>query len=125
MLKTLFIIAAGGGIGSIARFLVQKYSYEFYPHPFPFGTWLVNLVGCFLIGIFYAVAEKGNILSPEWRLLLTTGFCGGFTTFSTFAFENVSLMKSGDFLYAGLYIAASVIGGILATYLGILLIKLL
>ncbi len=125
MLKTLFIIAAGGGIGSTARFLVQKYSYEFYPHPFPFGTLLVNILGCFLIGIFYALAEKGNILSPEWRLLLTTGFCGGFTTFSTFALENVSLMKSGDFLYVGIYIAGSVIVGVLATYLGILLIKLL
>ena len=125
MIKSLLIIALGGGIGSVSRFLCQKFIYEAYPHPFPFGTLVVNTVGCLLIGIFYALAERGELLTPEWRLFLTTGFCGGFTTFSTFAFENVNLIRTGDFMYTGLYTAGSVVLGVLFTYLGILLVKLI
>ena len=124
-MKNILLVGFGGGLGSIARFLCQKYLYALYPHPFPIGTFVVNIVGCFLIGIFYALAEKGNILTPEWRLLLTTGFCGGYTTFSTFAYENINLLKGGDFLYFGLYIAGSVILGIVATFCGMLILKLI
>ncbi|HLY68230.1 MAG TPA: fluoride efflux transporter CrcB, partial [Puia sp.] len=109
--KNIFIVGIGGGIGSIVRFLCQKYISAWYPHPFPFATFLVNILGCFLIGVFYALAEKGNILTPEWRLFLTTGICGGFTTFSSFAYENVGLLRTGDFLYFGLYAAGSVFLG--------------
>jgi CrcB protein len=123
--KNILLVGIGGGVGSIARFLCQKYIYQWYPHPFPFGTLLVNISGCFLIGLFYALAEKGNLLTPEWRILLTTGFCGGFTTFSTFAYENVNLLRNGDVTYFILYTTASVILGILATWLGILLLKLI
>lgn len=123
--KNILLVGIGGGVGSIARFLCQKYIYQWYPHPFPFATMLVNIFGCFLIGLFYALAEKGNILTPEWRILLTTGFCGGFTTFSTFAYENVNLLKNGDLTYFILYTTASIILGILATWLGILLLKLI
>jgi CrcB protein len=123
--KNIILVGLGGGAGSIARFLCQRYIYEWYPHPFPLGTFLVNISGCFLIGLFYAVAEKGNLLTPEWRILLTTGFCGGFTTFSTFAYENLNLLKNGDITYFILYIIASVILGILATWLGIVLLKLI
>jgi CrcB protein len=87
------------------------------------GTFLVNISGCLLIGIFYALSEKGNLLTPEWRLFLTTGFCGGFTTFSSFAYENVNLLRNSDFLYFGLYILSSVVLGIAGVYLGIFLIK--
>jgi len=123
--KNILLVGLGGGLGSIARFLCQKYIYSWYPHPFPFGTFLVNIFGCFLIGVFYALSEKGNLLTPEWRLFLTTGICGGFTTFSAFAYENVSLLKSGDFLYFGLYTAGSVFFGITATFGGIALLKLI
>jgi CrcB protein len=123
MLKNILFVGLGGGIGSIARYLCQKYFYEFHPHTFPFGTFLVNISGCFLIGIFFALSQKGNILTPEWRLFLTTGICGGFTTFSAFAYENVILLKTGNILYFGLYIAASVILGIAATFAGIALLK--
>jgi CrcB protein len=123
--KNILIVGIGGGLGSITRFLCQKYISAWYPHPFPFGTFLVNILGCFLIGVFYALAEKGNILTPEWRLFLTTGICGGFTTFSAFAYENVTLLRSGDFLYFGLYIAGSVFLGIIATFGGIALLKLI
>jgi len=123
--KNILMVGLGGGLGSIARFLCQKYIYAWYPHPFPFGTFLVNIFGCFLIGVFYAISEKGNLLTPEWRLFLTTGICGGFTTFSSFAYENVSLLKNGDFLYFGLYTAGSVFLGIIATFGGIALLKLI
>jgi len=121
--KNILLVGLGGGVGSIARFLCQKYIYTWHPHPFPFGTLIVNVTGCFLIGLFYALAEKGNLLTPEWRILLTTGFCGGFTTFSTFALENVTLLRTGDLVYFLWYTAASVVLGILATWLGIFLLK--
>jgi CrcB protein len=125
ILKNILLVGFGGGMGSIARYLCQKYIAQWYPHPFPFGTFLVNISGCFLIGLFYALSEKGNLLTPEWRIFLTTGICGGFTTFSSFAYENMTLMKSGDFVYFGLYTAGSVGLGIVATFLGIALIKLI
>ena len=125
MLKNILLIFVAGGTGSIARFLCQKYIYEWNPHPFPLGTFLVNVVGCFLIGVFYGLSEKGNVLTPEWRLLLTTGFCGGFTTFSSFAYENIGLLKRGDFLYVGLYTAGSIIIGLLAVWFGMVIIKLM
>ena len=120
----LLIIALGGAIGSISRYGMQTIVYSYYPFTFPLGTFIVNIVGSILIGSFYALAERGNILTPEWRLFLTTGFCGGFTTFSTFAYENMNLMRTGEFLYSGLYISGSVFLGIAGVYLGITIIKL-
>jgi CrcB protein len=125
MLKNILLVSLGGGIGSVGRYLCQRYFYQLHPHPFPFGTLVVNIVGCFLIGAFYCLAEKGNLLTPEWRLFLTTGICGGFTTFSAFAYENVTLLKSGDLIYLGVYIAVSVVLGIAATFAGIALLKLI
>ena len=125
MVKNILLIGFGGGIGSIARYLLQKWVYHIYPHPFPWGTFLVNIIGCFLIGVFYGVAEKSNLLNYEWRLLLTAGFCGGFTTFSTFAFENMTFLRGGDVTYFLLYIGLSVILGIAAVFGGIAVMKLL
>lgn len=125
MIKSILLIGLGGGVGSIARYLCQKWFAENIQHPFPWGTFVVNILGCFLIGLIYAIAEKTTILSPHTRLLLITGLCGGFTTFSTFAFENTSLLRSGDITYALLYIVASILLGIGAVFAGIGLIKLL
>jgi CrcB protein len=125
MIKNFLLIGFGGGAGSIARYLCQKWFNETYPHPFPWGTFTVNLIGCFLIGIIYAASEKTSFLSPQIRLLLITGFCGGYTTFSTFAFENMSLLRSGDNLYFIIYVMASVVLGIAAVFAGIALMKLL
>jgi fluoride exporter len=125
MVKNILLVGLGGGIGSIARYLLQKWVYHIYPHPFPWGTFLVNILGCFLIGVIFEVSEKSNLLNHEWRLLLMAGFCGGFTTFSTFAFENVTFLRSGDITYFLLYIGMSVFIGIAAVLGGISLVKLL
>ena len=123
--SNILLVGLGGGIGSILRYLSQKWVNESYEHNFPLATFLVNVFGCFLIGILYALGEKGNILSPQSRLLLVTGFCGGFTTFSTFAFENMNLLRVGDNFSFLLYAVGSVVFGIAAVYIGSLLIKLL
>lgn len=124
-MKTALIIALGGAIGSLARYGAQTYIYRLYPFVFPLGTFLVNISGCLVIGLVYGLSEKGNLLTPEWRLFLTTGFCGGFTTFSTFAYENATLLRGSDFLYLGLNILGSVIIGIAAVFLGIFIVKAL
>ena len=125
MSNNILLVGLGGGIGSILRYLCQKWINESYHHNFPLATFLVNISGCLLIGILYALGEKGNILSPQTRLLLVTGFCGGFTTFSTFAFENMNLLRIGDSFYFLLYAIGSVAVGIMAVYVGSLLIKLI
>ena len=125
LLKTVLIVFSGSGIGGVARYGIQTWVFRIYPFTFPLGTFIVNTIGCFLIGLFYALGEKGDLLSPEWRLALTTGLCGGFTTFSTFAYENMNLLRTGDYLYFSLYTAGSVVLGIAAVYAGILTIKYL
>ena len=119
------LVIVGGGMGSLLRYLCQRWINESYQHSFPLATFLINVFGCLLIGILFALGEKGNILSPQTRLLLITGFCGGFTTFSTFAFENMNLLRTGDTVYFVLYAAGSVLLGILAVYLGNWFIKIL
>jgi fluoride exporter len=121
--KNILLVGLGGGAGSIVRFLCQKYISESWPHAFPFGTFLVNIAGCFIIGMLFGIMEKGSMLDPQWRLLLITGFCGGFTTFSSFAAENIQLLKDGQVAYFALYTAGSVVLGILATWFGLALLK--
>lgn len=124
-LKIILIVFTGSGIGGVARYGMQTWIFKMYPFTFPLGTFIVNTIGCLLIGLFYALSEKGNLLTPEWRIALTTGFCGGFTTFSTFAYENFNLIRTGDYLYFGLYTMASIVLGIAAVFLGIITIKYL
>jgi len=124
MIKNVLLVGLGGGIGSIARYLCQKWFNETYPQPFPWGTFVVNLAGCFLIGIIYAASERSTVLSPQTRLFLATGFCGGFTTFSTFAFENMNLLRSGDTSYFLLYTFGSLLLGIIGVFAGVSIIKL-
>jgi fluoride exporter len=124
MIKNILLISIGGGTGSVMRYLCQKWVYQLYPFTFPWGTFLVNIVGCFLIGIF-AFSGKSSFLTADWRLFLTTGLCGGFTTFSAFAFENMNLLKNGSIAYSLLYTLGSVVLGILAVFAGAALIKFL
>jgi fluoride exporter len=122
-MRIILLIGAGGFIGTIARYLLQQVVSKMMPVIFPFGTLAVNLIGCFLIGILYAMSERWNILTPEWRLFLTTGFCGGFTTFSTFTYEAYGLLREDQYLYVSLYIGISVLAGLAATFLAIHLIR--
>jgi fluoride exporter len=125
MFRLLLIIGSGSFIGGIARFLISRYVQGHALSSFPLGTLLVNLAGCFLIGVFYGLSERGSLMNAELRMFLTVGFCGGFTTFSTFANENISLLREGDFFYFALYTSLSIFFGLLATYMGNLIIKAL
>jgi len=118
-MKFLLIIGLGGSAGSILRYLTQVAVNKIVPTlAFPLGTFIVNITGCFLIGLFYGMSVKHSWLSAEWQLLLITGLCGGYTTFSTFSYESMSLIAEGHFLYFGLYVGLSVLLGLCATWLG-------
>lgn len=121
-MKQLLLVFLGGGLGSCFRFLVGRYFNPLFPH-FYLGTFLVNILGCLLIGILLGLTFRQNLLSENQALILATGFCGGFTTFSAFAYESQTLFKSGDHIWAFIYIGASVIIGILAVLLGLWVIR--
>jgi len=125
MIKTLLLVGAGGFLGSILRFLTSRFMQENIPSAFPFGTFLVNIAGCFLIGLIYGISEKSSLLTTGWKMFLAVGFCGGFTTFSTFTNENLALLRDGEFFYFFLYTGLSLFLGIAATFLGVLITKLL
>ncbi|MBK6346155.1 MAG: fluoride efflux transporter CrcB [Bacteroidales bacterium] len=124
MLKVLLVIGSGSFLGGISRYLVSRYVQNTLITAFPFGTFIVNLIGCFLIGLFFGLSERDNLSNAEVRLFLTVGFCGGFTTFSTFSSENMALLRDGSFLYFSLYTGLSVFLGLLATFGGHALTKI-
>ncbi|MCS6972156.1 MAG: fluoride efflux transporter CrcB [Turneriella sp.] len=115
MLTNIVLVAIGGLVGSVLRYLVSLFVVE--PGAFPLRTFLVNVVGSFLMGILFALSEK-NLLPTQGRLLLMTGLCGGFTTFSAFSLENLQLLQSGEFSALLLYVVASVLLGLLALAAG-------
>jgi fluoride exporter len=124
MFKTLLLVGTGGFLGSISRFLASRVIQEHLPATFPLGTFLVNVTGCFFIGLIYGFSDKGTLLNTGWKLFLAVGFCGGFTTFSTFANENLALLRDGDIYHFMLYTFSSVILGIAATFAGVILTRL-
>ena len=125
MFKTLLIIGLGSFCGGIFRFRRTRLVQNHFLAAFPFGTMVVNIVGCFLIGIFYALFERGNLLNTDLRLFLTGGLCGGFTTFSTFMNENFVLLREQNYLYFMSYTVLSIVLGLTAVYVGHLIIKAL
>lgn len=125
MYRIILLVGGGSFAGGICRYLMQQFIQARYPSSIPLGTLTVNILGCFIIGIIFGFGEKGNVLSPEMRLLLATGFCGGFTTFSSFAYENVALVQSSEYYYTIGYIVLSVVLGFIAVYLGLILVKLI
>jgi len=125
MLRLLIIIGTGSFLGGISRFLTSRLIQNYASSAFPYGTFVVNVLGCFLIGLFYGLSERGNISNSELRMFLTVGFCGGFTTFSTFSNENIALLRESEFFYFALYAGFSLFLGLLATYLGNLLTKII
>lgn len=124
-MRLLLIIGVGGFLGSISRYLASGFVHRFLPVTFPYGTLTVNIVGTFLIGVIYGLTEKGNLMNNDLRMFLTVGFCGGFTTFSTFANENLSLLRDSEFLYFALYSGLSIALGLVAVYLGNVIVKML
>ena len=125
MLRTILLVGSGGFIGSVLRYLVQHYMEKSLTSTFPWGTLIANIAGSFLIGIIFALAEKGNLLNAEWRIFLAVGFCGGFTTFSSFAYNNFNMINENALAPLFLNIGGNVFLGILAVYLGIIFIRLI
>jgi fluoride exporter len=119
----LLIIGTGSFFGGIARYLLSRFVQQHIPTTFPYGTFSVNIIGCLLIGMIYGLSDRFDVINAEWRMFLAVGFCGGFTTFSTFSNENLSLLKDGNFLYFMLYAGLSVLLGLAATYGGNLITK--
>jgi len=124
MLKSILIVGCGGFIGTVARFLISRYLQFNSSSVFPWSTFIINITGCLLIGIFYGISEKSDLLSPEIRLFLTVGICGGFTTFSTFSNDAFLLVREEEWIRFALYTSLSLFIGLMAVYLGRLIIKL-
>ena len=118
MIRSLIIVALGGGMGSALRFLASKFVQDNMAGIFPYPTLAVNVLGCLLIGIFYGLSSRGNLGGDSAKLLLTTGLCGGFTTFSTFCNENLSLMRGGHAFTTLLYTGGSIMLGFIAVAVG-------
>ena len=122
-MKTFLLVGIGGFIGSYLRYIISVQIEQKLLSPFPFGTFTVNVIGCFIIGVLYALSTRYN-LAPEYRLLLATGFCGGFTTFSSFSIEGIVLLQDAQFLYGFLYAGLSLIVGFFAAWLGLTLVRM-
>ena len=121
-MKQLLLVFVGGGFGSALRFVIGKWLNN-SENGIPYGTFAANILGSLLIGIILGLAAKHNSLSESQTLILATGFCGGFTTFSTFAYENHVFLKSGDFAHFAIYTIASFAIGFLAVFLGMYMVK--
>ena len=116
-MKSFLLVFLGGGLGSGIRYLVTIAMNQ-YSKVLPFGTFTVNILGCLLIGLVLGYAQKENTLTSNQTLLLATGFCGGFTTFSAFANENLELIKNGEIFNFSVYTIGSVLIGITAVFIG-------
>jgi fluoride exporter len=125
MIKTILIIGSGGFIGSVARYFVSKLNLSVHLFSIPVGTLLVNITGSLLIGILMGISERSTLLTTDSRLFLMVGLCGGFTTFSSFTMENLTLMHNGQFLPVLVYTAASLLLGFLAVFFGYAIINLI
>jgi len=124
MFKAILLVGCGGFVGSVLRFLSARTLEAHLHSSFPFGTFLVNITGSLIIGLIYGLTLK-NLVSPEIRLLVATGFCGGLTTFSTFSYEILTLLQDDQLFYSLLYIAGSLAAGFFAAWVGYSIIKLI
>ncbi len=119
----VLLVGAGGFAGASARYLAAI-ALSSLTAGFPAATMLVNLLGCLLIGMISELSLTTSLVSSELRLLLATGFCGGFTTFSSYMYEISALLKDGELFYASFYLAGSLVGGMVFLYLGMVLARL-
>lgn len=121
-MKQILLVFVGGGFGSALRFIIGNWLNS-SNDGIPYGTFAANIIGSLLIGVILGLAAKNDSLTESQTLILATGFCGGFTTFSTFAYENHVFLKSGDFTSFAIYTIASFAIGFLAVFLGMYLVK--
>ncbi|RMF88277.1 MAG: fluoride efflux transporter CrcB [Nitrospinota bacterium] len=124
-LSQLVAVMVGGAAGSVLRFLVGLWAGKQWGVEFPYGTMLINVSGCFVLGFVGTLVGEKGAFGPHLRLLLTVGFAGGYTTFSTFGFETFALLERGNMALAGLNIAGNMFYGLIAVYLGMILARLL
>ncbi|MFN5422106.1 MAG: fluoride efflux transporter CrcB [bacterium] len=122
-LRNILLVLTGSALGGTIRFIISVYLQNKIVSKFPLGTFVVNLIGCFLIGVIFSFVARNSIGNDDIKLLLATGFCGGFTTFSAFAIENLDMIRNGNHATALTYIILSIILGIIATLLGTFMFK--
>lgn len=125
MVKSILIVGLGGFIGTASRYLISRHFQLHYDSSFPWDTFLINIAGSLLIGLFFGIAEKGNLLSHEWRIFLTVGLCGGFTTFSSLSHEAFILLQNNEFWRFAIYSGLSFVLGLFAVFLGRYIIEIL
>ena len=118
MIKNLLLVLLGGGLGSIARYLLSYFFTKNNVSNFPWATFMANSLGCLLIGLLFGYIQKNNLQNETLKLLLITGFCGGFTTFSTFSLENIQFIQNQNYNLAIIYTLASISIGFLAVIIG-------
>lgn len=119
MTTQLIWVALGGALGTVARYLIQKAVILKYSPVFPWGTFIVNITGCFVIGLLWALSMKAGHFSDNLKLFLMTGLCGGFTTFSAFSMESISLLREGKFSLFLAYSLGSLLLGFSATFIAV------
>jgi CrcB protein len=124
-LNTILLVGTGGFFGSIARYVTVRLVDEKFNSLFPYGTLIVNLAGSFILGLIMGLVYKQASINNNWKLFLTTGFCGGFTTFSAFAYENVNLFEQKLITISVGYILVSVVLGFCAVFAGVMLGRIL
>jgi CrcB protein len=123
MIRAVLIVGLGGAIGSMLRYLTSVFVAKYYANAFPLATFIVNIIGCFIIGLLAGFLAKSQFASQEIKWFLITGLCGGYTTFSAFSYENIQLIETNNFPIAFANIVGSVFVGLIAVWLGLMLTK--
>jgi len=123
MMEQLLIVFLGGGVGACSRYLIAQFANAKWGADFPIGTFIANVIGCFIIGFFMAAITEKYIINPHWRLFVVVGFVGGLTTFSSFSYESIQLLQNGGLNIAMANILANMVIGFTATWLGMMLVR--